>query len=447
MRKLTEGNITRLVLTFTLPFLLGATLQRFYTLIDMVMVGRFLGTNPLAAVGATGNIAIMFTCICAGFTGGFSIIIGQSFGEGNEKKLKKNIAHTYLLSSIILAVLMAAGFLLKEKILHWTRIPDELHPLASTYLTISIGGLFTAMVYNMCASVLKAIGDSILPLVFLAISVIMNIGLDYVFIAILQKGVAGAAIATVISQGFSGLLCVIYCMKKRPILKVSLQDFSLKENYFNQLIPQGISMSLMISVISTGTVILQTGINSLGAEVIAGYTAGRKFIEFFLMPGGALSETAAAFTSQNYGARKYDRIRKGTKVMILSAWIVDFIEMIAVLLFARYMVMAITGKDASPQVIHAGELYLKSNLPFYFFVSVFVICRCVLQGMSKKKTPVVASIMECAVKILSVAVLVPLLGYRGVVITEPSIWILGAIWVWVNYSRHLKKKLKELPAE
>ncbi len=443
MTKLTEGNITKQIISFSLPFLLGATLQRFYTLVDTVMVGRFLGKNPLAAVGATGNIAVLFTYLCSGFTGGFAIIIGQAFGENNEKKLKKNIAHTYLLSAIILVILMVAGFALKEKILSWTKIPEELHQLASTYLTISIAGLSTAMIYNLCASVLKAIGDSILPLVFLAISVVMNIGLDYVYIAILGKGVEGAALATVISQGFSGIACVIYCMMKRPILKVTLKDFSMEDNNLDQLIPQGISMSMMISVISTGTVILQTGINSLGADIIAGYTAGRKYIEFFLMPGGALSGTAAAFTSQNYGARKYDRIKKGTWVMILSAWIIDFIEMIFVFLFARQMVTSITGKNVSPELIHAGELYLKSNLPFYFFVSVFVICRSVLQGMSKKKTPVVASIMECGVKILSVAIFVPILGYTGVIITEPGIWILGAIWVWVNYRRHLNKKIKE----
>lgn len=443
MKKLTEGNITKQIISFSIPLLAGTALLRLYTLVDTMMVGRFLGTDPLAAVGATANIANLFSFICWGFASGFSIIIGQAYGEENESKLKKTIAHTYLLSVILVAILTAIGLILKEKILFWTQIPEELHGIASTYLTISVLGLSTSMLYNVISNVLRALGDSFIPLVFQTVSVILNIILDYVFIAILGKGVAGAAIATVISQLVSGIASLIYCLFKRRTLIVSLKDFSMKENYLSLMIPQGISMSMMISVVTTGTVILQTGINSLGADIIAGYTAGRKYVELFFMPGGALSSTAAAFTSQNYGARQFDRIKKATKQIILIAWIINALEWLAVIFFAEAMVKSITGSNVDESIINAGKFYMITNLPFYAFVSVLVIVRSALQGMNKKKTPVIASIMEMAVKIIAVAVFVPCLGFTGIVITEPLIWILGAAWVWIIYSRTLKIKMKE----
>lgn len=443
MRKLTEGNITKQIISFSIPLLAGTALLRLYTLVDTMMVGRFLGTDPLAAVGATANIANLFSFICWGFASGFSIIIGQAYGEENESKLKKTIAHTYLLSVILVAILTAIGLILKEKILFWTQIPEELHGIALTYLTISVLGLSTSMLYNVISNVLRALGDSFIPLVFQTVSVILNIILDYVFIAILGKGVAGAAVATVISQLVSGIASLIYCLFKRRTLIVSLKDFSMKENYLSLMIPQGISMSMMISVVTTGTVILQTGINSLGADIIAGYTAGRKYVELFFMPGGALSSTAAAFTSQNYGAKQFDRIRKATRQIILIAWIINVLEWIAVIFFAEGMVKSITGNNVDAGIINAGKFYMITNLPFYAFVSVLVIVRSALQGMNKKKTPVIASIMEMIVKIIAVAVFVPCLGFTGIVITEPLIWILGAAWVWIIYSRTLKIKMKE----
>lgn len=443
MKKLTEGNITKQIISFSIPLLAGTALLRLYTLVDTMMVGRFLGTDPLAAVGATANIANLFSFICWGFASGFSIIIGQAYGEENEGKLKKTIAHTYLLSVILVAILTVIGLILKEKILFWTQIPEELHGIASTYLTISVLGLSTSMLYNVISNVLRALGDSFIPLVFQTVSVILNIILDYVFIAILGKGVAGAAVATVISQLVSGIASLIYCLFKRRTLIVSLKDFSMKENYLSLMIPQGISMSMMISVVTTGTVILQTGINSLGADIIAGYTAGRKYVELFFMPGGALSSTAAAFTSQNYGAKQFDRIRKATRQIILIAWIINVLEWIAVIFFAEGMVKSITGNNVDAGIINAGKLYMITNLPFYAFVSVLVIVRSALQGMNKKKTPVIASIMEMIVKIIAVAVFVPCLGFTGIVITEPLIWILGAAWVWIIYSRTLKIKMKE----
>ena len=361
MRKLTEGNITKQIISFSIPLLAGTALLRLYTLVDTMMVGRFLGTDPLAAVGATANIANLFSFICWGFASGFSIIIGQAYGEENEGKLKKTIAHTYLLSVILVAILTAIGLILKEKILFWTQIPEELHGIASTYLTISVLGLSTSMLYNVISNVLRALGDSFIPLVFQTVSVILNIILDYVFIAILGKGVAGAAVATVISQLVSGIASLIYCLFKRRTLIVSLKDFSMKENYLSLMIPQGISMSMMISVVTTGAVILQTGINSLGADIIAGYTAGRKYVELFFMPGGALSSTAAAFTSQNYGAKQFDRIRKATRQIILIAWIINVLEWIAVIFFAEGMVKSITGNNVDAGIINAGKLYMITN--------------------------------------------------------------------------------------
>ena len=251
-------------------------------------------------------------------------------------------------------------------------------------------------------------------------------------------GIAGAAIATVISQGFSGLLCVIYCMKKRPILKVSLQDFSLKENYFSQLIPQGISMSLMISVISTGTVILQTGINSLGAEVIAGYTAGRKFIEFFLMPGGALSETAAAFTSQNYGAQNFDRCRKTFfYCMGLSSGICILCSVVFTLF--RLPLSHIYSNDPEA-IFFCAERILKVEL-VQFLVNSYEITSGVLRGLGYSLMPAVITLVgSCGLRLVWIStVFQKFRSYDSIIAVYPVSWTVTGTAMILAYAIIWKK--------
>lgn len=442
MRKLTEGNITRQIILFMLPFLLGNALQRFYTLCDTMMVGRLLGPDALSSVGSAANVGMLLIVMVNGFTMGFSIITGQYFGAGNDRELKKTLAGSYVLSLAICIVLVIFGLIFEKEILVLINVPADLLELSSEYLRIIIWGLFASLVYNLMANMLRSLGDSIVPLVFLAISSIMNIGMDYCFMKYLNMGVSGAALATVISQSISGIACVIFCLFKRKEMIVSVSDFSFRENKFGDLMPQGISMSMMLTVVAVGSVILQSGINSLGKDVIAGYTAGRKYLEFFMLFLASMAGTASAFTSQNYGAKKYDRIISGVRQSILISWGMTILCVIAVYAFGREMVTSITRSDVSESIISPGIIYLKSNIPIFIFLSVLLVGRSVLQGMNKKKTPVVASVMELIVKIIAVKVFVPMMGFWAICIAEPIIWILGAFWVYPVFVFSIRKLRK-----
>lgn len=442
MLKLTEGNITRQLVLFAVPVLLGQSLQRLYTLADTVLVGRLLGTSSLAAVGASSTIAIFLIVMTNGFSSGFSIVIAQQYGAGSREQMRKSLASAYLLSLGICALLSAASLALIDNLLAWTHVPQDIFAQAKEYLQIVAAGLFATMMYNLTADILRALGDSTVPLVFLILSVMLNIALDYFFIARLGTGVKGAAIATVISQLVSGTLCIVFCALKRPLLKVSMQDFAFSRSRYSALISQGLAMSLMFSVVSAGSVILQGGINSLGQNLIAGYTAGRKYLELFMTPAFALSVTAAAFTSQNFGAKNYGRIRSGISRLLLFGFIWATAASAVIFAFGSRMTASVTGRDAPQEVIRAGTIYMKSNVVFFYFLVVLVTVRTALQGMNRKKTPIAASLIELAVKIAAAIILVPKIGFAAICAAEPSIWILGAAWVFTAYTLALRKLLK-----
>ena len=433
-KRLTEGNITAKILSFALPVLIGNAFQRFYTLADTIMVGQLLGTQELAAVGASSVIANFFNDICNSFTNGFAIIIAQYFGANDQRKMKKALAGTYFLAFALALCFTIAGNFLINPILHATKVPIEIFNNSAIYLRIIINGLTASVLYNALAHILRSIGDSTIPLIFLIVSVSLNILLDYTSITVFHMGVSGVATATVISQAVAGLSCLIFCIFRRKLIHVKKTDFieiiNEKGAIFKALLPQGLSMCFMISLVSLSTVILQIGINSLGSDVIAGYMAGRKYIELFMMPGAALAMTSAPYVSQNFGAGLYDRIKKGVFRMYIMGWIWSAIAFIIIFVFGRAMVISVTGTNVSEEIINSGILYLRISVTLFAPLIVLVVTRSALQGMNHKKTPVISSCIEVAVKILAVIILVPKLGFLGICITEPIIWILGAAWVY-----------------
>ncbi len=443
MKKMTEGNIVKQILLFLFPVFLGAVLQRLYTLADTMLVGRFVDTKALAAVGSSSILYTICLTICNGFTGGFSIVIGQHYGAGEESEVRKTIAGTYTLSLILVAFLTVSGLLAVGPLLKLIRVPQELVHDARIYLTILIAGLITTMIYNMTANILRALGDSLMPLIFLIISVILNIFFDMLFIIVLHKGVFGAAIATVIAQGVSCVLCIVFGVLRRPIMIVKKEDFKFSNNILHQLISQGSAMALMWTVVDAGSVVLQAGINVLGADMVAGYTAGRRYLELLMIPGGSLAQTAAAFVSQNFGARQYKRIKDGVRKMILISWIWATFTVLLVYLFARSLVVFITGVAAAENIIQAGILYMKTGVPFFYTLFVLVIVRSSLQAINKKKTPIVASAIELIVKILSTSFAVSIFGFMAICFTEPVIWVLGMLWVWPNFRWNINKLCRE----
>jgi len=429
MKDMTEGRIVRPLLIFALPILLGIVLQRLYNLFDTMLVGRFIDKSALAAVGSCGSVFGIILSTCHGFVSGFQIVIGQCFGAKDEDKLKKAIAGTYLLAIIIAVLLSVFALLFIDPILHLIKVPEEIFQQAKEYLGIlSIGIVFTVC-YNMFSGILRALGDSILPLIFLFISVVLNGILDFVFIVVLKMGVAGAAGATVIAQAVSSILCFIFSIRKRPVMKVKPADFRIPPLILRQLISQGFSMFLMFTVVDIGSVILQAGINSLGEDLIAAFIAGRKYLELLMIPGGAFATSAATFVSQNYGAKKYSRISRGIKYLILISWIWTASAILISYIFGYELVTSITGKNVPQVIINSGLKYLRIGVPFYFTLFTLVIIRSSLQGIDRKKLPVFASLIELAVKIVSTLWLIPMLGFTAVCFAEPITWVLGTLWV------------------
>ena len=439
MRDFTKGRIVRPLILFAVPVLLGIVFQRLYNLFDIMLVGRYIDTNALAAVGASGIVFNMLLTFCNGFANGFGIVIGQFFGAGDHEKLKKALAGTYLFSVVVSLTLTAVGLIFINPILRFINVPDELFVQARSYLMILTAGLVLTIMYNVFANVLRALGDSVAPLIFLIVSVILNIVFDILFIVVLKKGVEGAAIATVIAQGISAALCAIFSFWKRPMVRVSRSDFKVPKEIASQLFSQGAAMSVMFTVVDIGSVVLQAGINSLGRDLIAGYTAGRKYLELMMIPGGAFASTAATYVSQNYGAKSFGRIKKGVMSLIGISWIWATIALMISVFFGRFLVTSITGVSADELIIGSGLKYLRIGVPFYYSLFVLVIVRSSLQGINQKRLPLVASGIELLVKIIATGWLIPSLGFIAICFAEPVIWLLGMLWVAPAFAISLKK--------
>lgn len=314
---LTEGKPVKLILQFAIPVFLGNLFQLFYGLIDTKIVGSTLGEGALAAVGSVSILYNLLTGFFNGLTLGFSVVTARYFGAGDTEKLKKSVAGTILLGFVTAAILVTGVFVFLRPLLSIMHVPAEQKEMAYTYISILVLGMFVTLAYNMCANVLRAIGDSMTPLIFLILAAVLNVILDYVCILVFSMGVGGAAAATVISQVVSVVLCVIHIKRHFPILQVERRHFKLEKSEVRTMLSGGLSMGMMSSLVNLGTLILQTGINTLGTSVIVAHTAARKVFEIWGLPVTVLGATMATYSGQNYGAGKYDRITSGLKAALM----------------------------------------------------------------------------------------------------------------------------------
>ena len=317
MRNLTKGSPVKMILMFAVPLFIGQLFQLFYSLVDTRIVGALLGDTALAAVGATTSLCDLLNNLLNGFTNGFGIIIATYFGAGNKRIMKNAIAGTVVLSVSITVAISVIGTIALYGILNLLNVSPELFNASSSYLRIIMMGLIAGAMYNMLASILRAIGDSFTPLIFLIISTVLNIILDYTFIKYLDTGVAGAAVATVVSQLVSAILCFIYMYKKYPELHLCMDNFIESKPLLVKMLSTGASMSFMISFVHIGTVALQTSINTFGTNIIVAHTAARKASSIFMLPFSVFGTTLATYCSQNFGAGEYSRIKTGIRSSVL----------------------------------------------------------------------------------------------------------------------------------
>lgn len=389
---LTEGKPVKLILQFAIPVFLGNMFQLFYGLIDTKIVGSTLGEGALAAVGSVSILYNLLTGFFNGLTLGFSVVKARYFGAGDNEKLKKSVAGTILLGFITAAILVTGVFIFLRPLLAVMHVPAEQKEMAYTYISILVLGMFVTLAYNMCANVLRAIGDSLTPLIFLILAAVLNVILDYVCILAFSMGVGGAAVATVISQVVSVVLCVIHIKKHFPILQVERRHFKLKKTEVRTMLSGGLSMGMMSSLVNLGTLILQTGINTLGTSVIVAHTAARKVFEIWGLPVTVLGSTMATYSGQNYGAGKYDRITSGLKAALLlgCGWAV--MVMIMAYTIATYLVGFIASTD-SAEILYWGTTYLRVDMLFEMVCVWIVILRNTMQGVGDYRTPIFSSFL------------------------------------------------------
>lgn len=435
---LTTGKPIKVIILFTLPIIAGNLFQQFYNVVDTVIVGHILGEEALAAVGATSALYGLFTSIAVGMTNGFSIVIARYFGGRDQKRMSKAVAHAMMLSLVVALVMTVIAMLFVKPLLVFLRTPAEILEQSYTYIRIVLMFFAVTMLFNMFSGILRGIGNSVMPLVFLIVSTVCNVILDIVLVKFAGMGIAGASTATVIAQLISVVLCAVYVVMKCPELHVKKADFRWDRGIGSDLFVTGLSMAMMFSVVSVGSIALQSAINSLGAVTIAAHTAARKIGEMLMIAFSPLSMAASTYASQNLGAGKKDRILQGIKAAFLVAFIIAALGNLLVFAAAEPLVHMITGSD-NAELIDTAAKYLHINLPFYFALAVLVILRSALQGLNRKIIPLTASAIELVGKFIVAGVLVPRIGYLGICISEPIIWILGGVVVAVDFYRTMKK--------
>lgn len=429
---LTEGKILKSLVIFAIPILIGNIFQQLYNVADTAIIGNVLGDQALAAVGATSALYSLVIGFANGITNGFSVVLARVFGEKDEEKLKQTSALIYFLTVIISIILTLASVISLHSILVMLKTPENILPKTESYLHIILTFAIVTMLYNMFSGILRAIGDSKTPLYFLLLSSALNVGLDFLFVKGLNRGIGGAAEATVIAQIVSVSLCIVYIWKKCPVLKFSMRYLKWDKALVKELLLTGFSMGLMLVVVSIGSVALQSAVNSLGEQIIAAHTAARKIDEIFMMPLGTLATAAATFASQNFGAGKYDRVYKGIKDAVLIAIGWSACAILIVFAIGKYMVKWLTG-TSDAQIISNALMYMKVNIVFFLVLSILLVLRSSLQGVGRKIVPVLGSGVELILKFGAVNIITNRLGYFGVCILEPIIWGISAIMVLVDF--------------
>ena len=426
MKDLTHGKPLTVIVKFMIPILIGNLFQLFYSLVDTRIVGSTLGDNALAAVGATTTLNTLIVGFLIGLTNGFAVIASQNFGAGNKEKVRHTLGTAVVLGITISAVLTAfcAGGL--KYILGWLNMPQEHFEEGYAYIRVILLGMTASMLYNICASVLRAIGDTVTPLCFLIFSTILNIFLDYFFILGLKMGVGGAAYATVISQAAAFVLCAAYMYKRYDFLKLGKNDFVPDAEMIKKMLASGMSMGFMQSLVSLGTVSLQSAINTFGTNTIVAHTAARKITELFMLPFAVFGMTMTTYCGQNLGAGRIDRIKQGIKTALYITWGWCVLVIIASYTIAPVLIKLVTATKEQ-EIIETAVLYLRVDTLLYFVTAVITVFRNSLQGLGDVVIPVISSSIELAGKILVVIFLTPLLGYWGIIIAEPIVWVLMVI--------------------
>jgi len=424
--KMTEGRPLTLILNFSIPMLFGLLFQQLYNLVDTIIVGQTLGDNALAAVGSTGSINFLINGFCIGICSGFAIPVAQRFGAESYSSMRKFVGNSIVLSAILSVAITTVVCIFCYQILSVMRTPEEIIDLAYIYIEIIFLGIPVTFLYNLTAGIIRSLGDSTTPTYFLILAAGINVVLDIVFILVFKMNVEGPALATVISQFIAGASCVIYMIKKFPILKLSKGDLVLGKHHTQVLMFMGIPFGLQYSITAIGSVVLQTAVNGLGTVAVASMTAGGKLSQFVVCPFDALGGTMATYAGQNVGAKDIPRVKKGIWTAQLLGTIYAIISLIVLLFVGRILLRMFTDTAV---VIEQAMLFLIVNALTYTLLAAVNIFRFAIQGMGFSGFAIYSGVMEMIARILVAFVFVPIIGYEGAVWASPVAWLFAVIFL------------------
>ncbi len=430
-KDLTTGNPMRLIVGFTLPMLLGLLFQQMYNMVDAMIVGKLLGANALAAVGATGSINFLVIGFCAGVCGGFAIPVAQRKGAGELSRMRRYVANAAYLAAAFAVVLTTATALLCRPILTAMHTPDDIFQDAYLYILIIFLGIPTTFLYNMLAETIRALGDSKTPVFFLALSSCLNILLDFALILYFHAGVAGAAIATVASQGVSGLACLVYVWKKLPVLHPNRAERRLNAHSCAVLCSMGMPMGLQYSITAIGSIVLQAAVNGLGSLYVAAVAAGSKVFQLLACPYDAMGATMATYCGQNVGAGKLDRLGRGVKDCALLGLGYSLAALGAMLLFAPACTMWFLDpqEEQLELLVSLTSRYILILTMFFFPLALVNIVRFSIQGMGFGTFAILAGVLEMIARAAMGKFFVPVFGFHAACFAPATAWICADLFL------------------
>lgn len=432
VQDMTLGRPIKLILEFYFPLLMGSFFGQLYNIADTSVVGYFIGEEAFAAVGATSSMYVLTTSMASSMNSGFAIITTQAFGAKNEEKLRQSVAGSFVLNGMVISILTIGSTLLLRPLMRLLNTPAEIFDQAYIYMLTLLIGLVATMTNWMFASILRAVGNSRTPLYFSIFSNVLNITLDIIFVVVFEFGVFGVAFATVISQAISAVGCGFLIFKNYKFVFPKKDDFKKSIHLWGKLFSSGVSLSMAFSVIHIGTVIFQGAINKLGENAISSYVASNKIttmaIEIILLLGTALS----TFVSQNYGAKKYDRIKYAIKLVTFISIACAVVLSIFAYFFGGHLVRFITG-ITNPQIIYNAWLnsviVIVGAIPLGILHSV----RSSMEAMGQRLPSIASGILELSLKCVGAIYIIPALGYIGACITLPIMWVICATFFTVIY--------------
>lgn len=435
--------ILKSIFIFSIPIFVSLIFQNLYHMVDIAIVGNYLGMDSLSAIGACSSLYNLLIAFSNGLGNGLCIVFGRSFGSGNQDEVKKGVASSLMIGAVLSIMFIIFTFTGLRGMMTLLKTPLDVFEESYSYVSIIVLLAGITFLYNLLSAALRAVGNSTTPLLVLVLSSILNVILDWLLVAVFHLGVRGTAIATMVAQTISVVVCIIYIVKKEPYLVPSRKHFKPDFSLYKELLGQGLSMAMMMTIVNCGSLAMQSAINDLGKIAISANSTARSIFSFAMMPVNSIATACSTFTSQNKGAKQYRRVLDGVRLCNISTFSINCVIIALMYLSAKWLVSTVSGSD-DVLLIEYGTNYLCFSVWFYPILGLLCNYRNALQGCGKKVVPLISSCIELVSKFAFAAIVVPKLGFWGVIIAEPLIWVVMTIQLAFSYFNQKKELLQLL---